>query len=127
MQPPYRYVRNMPHDYRRPYGYGYGRRPRPFYGGGNALLGGFVGGLGGALVAPYLLAALGTGMGTVDTHMVGIHLMVADTTIKSKKRQQQKLLSFCLTRFTATWAVTSSTKAATVAAAIETRTTNDDD
>ncbi|MFB4210330.1 spore coat protein [Shouchella sp. JSM 1781072] len=63
MQPPYRYVRNMPHDYRRPYGYGYGRRPRPFYGGGNALLGGFVGGLGGALVAPYLFGGPGYGYG----------------------------------------------------------------
>lgn len=45
-------------DYRRPFGYGYGRRP--FYGGGNAFLGGLVGGLGGSLIAaPFLYGGAG--------------------------------------------------------------------
>lgn len=47
-------------DYRRP-GYGYGRRP--FYGGGNAFLGGLVGGLGGSLIAAPFLYGGGGGYG----------------------------------------------------------------
>ncbi|WP_054709801.1 hypothetical protein [Bacillus sp. JCM 19041] len=54
MQPTYWHNRQHPaQNYRRPYGYGYGRRP--FYGGGNAFLGGLVGGLGGSLLAGPLL------------------------------------------------------------------------